>query len=67
MDAPRVRTRRCGFLAAALVQLTCIAATSRADSIDQITVQADGEKLRQKVDGFVSSAIVKSNDQSLMR
>jgi hypothetical protein len=35
--------------------------------IDQITVQADREKLKHEVDRFVSTAIVKSRDESMMR
>ena len=40
-----------------------------ADSLDQITVQAqrDREKLKHDVNDFVSSAIVKSRGESLMR
>jgi len=41
----------------------------RADSLDQVTVQAqrDREKLKHDVNDFVSSAIVKSRGESLMR
>jgi hypothetical protein len=39
------------------------------DSLDQITVQAqrDREKLKRDVDDFVSAAMAKSHDESLMR
>jgi hypothetical protein len=59
MDVPTIRTRGCGFLGAGLVLLMSIAISSRADSIDQITVQAQRETLRKQVDQFFHSAMLK--------
>jgi PBP1b-binding outer membrane lipoprotein LpoB len=68
MDVPRMRIRRCGVLAAALILLTCIATPSRADSLDQITVQAQRETLRKQVDQFFHSAMLKPGfDESPLR
>jgi hypothetical protein len=68
VDVPIIRTRRCGFSAAALALLTCIAAPSCADSLDQITVQAQRETLRKQVDQFFHSAIKKPPfGESLLR
>jgi hypothetical protein len=68
MDAPTIRTRRCGFLAAALILLTCIATPSYADSLDQITVQAQRETLRKQVDQFFHLAMLKPPfGESLLR
>jgi hypothetical protein len=48
------------WVAAALLVLAIIAFPASADSLDQITVQAqrDREKLKHEVDTFVSSVIV---------
>jgi hypothetical protein len=68
MDVPTIRTRRCGLLAAASILLTCISTASRADSLDQITVQAQRETLRKQVDQFFHSAMLKPPfDESLLR
>src|SRR5450631_688486 len=69
MDVPLFPVRRSRWICAALVVLTSFAIDTRADSLDQITVQAqqDRGKLRHDVNDFVSSALVKSHDQSLMR
>ena len=66
MDVTAAGRHRCGCIAAALLVLTANSVQA-ADPIDQITVQADREKLKHEVDGFVSSAIVKSYGESLMR
>jgi hypothetical protein len=66
MDAPTIRTRRCGFLA--LILLTSITTPARADSLDQITVQAQRETLRKQVDQFFHSAMLKPGfDESPLR
>jgi hypothetical protein len=65
----RLLGRRCG-LAAAIIVLTSISIPASADSLDQITVQAqrDREKLRHEVNAFVSTAILQSHyDESLER
>jgi hypothetical protein len=68
MDVATIRTRRCGLLAAASILLTCISTASRADSLDQITVQAQRETLRKQVDQFFHSAMLKPPfDESLLR
>jgi hypothetical protein len=67
MDVTVAGRRRCGCIAAALLVLTANSVLAGADPIDQITVQADREKLKHQVDGFVSSAIVKPYGESLMR
>jgi hypothetical protein len=68
MDVPTIRIRRCGLLAAALILLTCISTASRADSLDQITVQAQRETLRKQVDQFFHSAMLKPPfGESLLR
>jgi hypothetical protein len=70
MDVATIRARRCGWLAAAMLILSNIAIGAAADSLDQITVQAqrNREKLRHDVNAFVSSAIVQSRyDSSLER
>lgn len=69
MDVTTVGTRPSFWIAVALLVLANISAPATADSLDQITVQAqrDREKLKHEVDAFVSSAIVKSYNESLMR
>jgi len=67
MDVPTIRTRRCGFLAAALVLLTNIAIPSRADSIEQAAVPAQRDRLKQEVDAFVSNTIIHHDDAALER
>ena len=68
MDVATIRTRRCRLLAAASILLTCISTASRADSLDQITVQAQRETLRKQVDQFFHSAMLKPPfDESLLR
>jgi hypothetical protein len=69
MDVPS-GTRRGGWICAALVALVNVAASVSADSLDQITVQAqrDREKLKHAVNAFVATAIVQSHhDESLER
>jgi hypothetical protein len=60
MDVLAVGMRRCGCIATALLVLTPNSAPAGTDPIDQITVQAqrDREKLKVEVDRFVSSVIV---------
>jgi hypothetical protein len=70
MDVATIGARRCGWLAAAMLVLSNIAIAAAADSLDQITVQAqrNREKLEHDVHAFVSSAIVQSHsDGSLER
>ena len=68
MDVATIRTRRCRLLAAASILLTCISTASRADSLDQITVQAQRETLRKQVDQFFHSAMLKPPfGESLLR
>jgi hypothetical protein len=70
MDGPSLRACPGGWIAAALIVLASLVVPAGADSIDQITVQAqrDREKLKHDVNNFVSSAIVKSwYGESLMR
>lgn len=69
MDVTTVGTHPSCWIAAVLLVLANISGAARADSLDQITVQAqrDREKLKHDVNDFVSSAIVKSRDESLMR
>ena len=68
MDVATIRTRRYGLSAAALILLTCISTASRADSLDQITVQAQRETLRKQVDQFFHSAMLKPPfGESLLR
>jgi hypothetical protein len=63
MDVAAAEVRRGGWLAAALVVLASIAIPAGAESLDQITVQAqrDREKLKHEVNAFVSTAIVQSH------
>ena len=59
-----------GFIAAALLVMTVNSVQAGAEPIDQVTVQAqrDREKLKHKVEAFVSTAIVQSHyDESLER
>ncbi len=61
MDVHALQVRRGGWMAAALVVLASfVVPAAGADSLDQITVQAqrDREKLKHDVDTFVSSVIV---------
>jgi hypothetical protein len=60
MDVPAQGMRRTRWQFAALVVLASMAMLARAESLDQITVQAqrDREKLKHEVDRFVSSVIV---------
>ena len=60
MDVTTVGICRCGCIAAALLVLAANSVQAGADPIDQITVQAqrDREKLKVEVDRFVSSVIV---------
>jgi hypothetical protein len=70
MDVPARTARQGWWIAATLIVQACIAIPAGADSLDQITVQAqrDREKLKHDVDAFVSSAIVQSHyDGSLER
>jgi hypothetical protein len=69
MDVPARGAYASGWIVTALVILSSVVMPAAADSLDQITVQAqrDRDKLKHEVDAFVSSAIVKSNDESLMR
>ena len=64
MDALTVRTRRWGFLAAALVLLSSIAILSRADSIDQIPIPVQQEQLKRGVDAFASNPIAQSHNDA---
>ena len=68
MDVPSLVCRT-GWTCAALVALAGFAVPVRADSLDQITVQAqrDREKLKHDVNDFVSSVLVKPREESLMR
>src|ERR1700733_6793127 len=68
VDVPTIKTPRCGFSASALALLACIATPCRADSLDQITVQAQRETLRKQVDQFFHSAMLKPPfGESLLR
>jgi hypothetical protein len=60
MDVPAQGMRRTRWQFAALVVLASMAMLARAESLDQITVQAqrDRETLKHEVDRFVSSVIV---------
>ncbi len=63
----RPLARRCG-VAAAVVVLANIATPAGADSIDQITVQAQRDRLKHEVNTFVSNAIVQTHyDETLER
>jgi hypothetical protein len=56
------------WVAAALLVLANISFPASADSIDQITVQAQRDRLKHEVNTFVSNAIVQSHyDESLER
>lgn len=69
MDVPAWSTGCRLMLLAAAIGVAVFTHAVRAESLDQITVQAqrDREKLKHEVSDFVSSAIVKSRDESLMR
>jgi hypothetical protein len=59
--------RRCG-LPAAVIVLASISILASADSLDQVTVQAQRETLRKQVDQFFHSAMLKPpSDESLLR
>jgi hypothetical protein len=60
VDVQAPGARRGGWIAAVLVVLASFCIPASADSLDQITVQAqrDREKLKHEVDMFVSSVIV---------
>ena len=63
----RLLGRLCGLAAAAIV-LASISIPASADSLDQITVQAQRETLRKQVDQFFNSAMLKSPfDESMLR
>jgi hypothetical protein len=63
----RPLARRCG-VAAAIIVLANIATPAGADSIDQITVQAQRDRLKHEVNTFVSNAIVQTHyDETLER
>jgi hypothetical protein len=53
----------------AALLLSAVGSPARADSIPTVTVEStrEAEKLKHDVDVFVSSAITKSSDESLMR
>lgn len=68
MDVPALIARASQWIAAAVLVLTNIGVTASADSIDQITVQAQRARIKQQVNTFVSNAIVQSHyDESLER
>jgi hypothetical protein len=63
----RLLGRRCG-LPTAVIVLASISIPASADSLDQITVQAQRETLRKQVDQFFHSAILKPPfDESPLR
>ena len=67
MDMKRLLGRRCG-LPAAVIALASISIPASADSLDQITVQAQREALRKQVDQFFHSAMLKPLfDESVLR
>ncbi|HTD74201.1 MAG TPA: hypothetical protein VK652_11795 [Steroidobacteraceae bacterium] len=59
MDVTTVGTHLSCWIAAALLVLANISGAARADSLDQITVQAQRETLRKQVDQFFHSAMLK--------
>jgi hypothetical protein len=70
MDVPVTGAYVSGWIVTALVILSTVVMPAAADSLDQITVQAqrDREKLKHEVNAFVSTAIVQSHyDESLER
>jgi hypothetical protein len=68
MDVPALGLRAGMWIAAAIFVLANIGIAICADSLDQITVQAQRETLRKQVDQFFHSAILKSPfDESLLR
>src|ERR1700730_1745363 len=70
MDVRARAARQGRWIAAALIVLMANSVLAGADSLDQITVQAqrDREKLKHDVNAFVATAIVQSHyDESLER
>jgi hypothetical protein len=68
MDVTTVGTHPSCWIAAALLVLASISGAAKADSLDQITVQAQRETLRKQVDQFFHSAMLKSPfDESMLR
>src|ERR1700689_1513994 len=68
MSDPRLSSYRSGWIPAALVVLASAALPAGADSLDQITVQAQRDRLKQEVNTFVSNAIVQTRyDETLER
>jgi hypothetical protein len=65
MEVTAVGIPRCGCIAAALLMLTANSVHAGADPIDQITVQAQRDRLKHQVSVFVSNAIVQTHYDEL--
>jgi hypothetical protein len=68
MDVPAATLRRKVLVLSATLGLSLLAMAIEADSLEQITVQAQRETLRKQVDQFFHSAMLKPPfDESMLR